>query len=248
MLKLSFVIVEYYSVEDILDCYSSIKSCELSTMCTEVIVSSNSDYTLKKQQELRTKYSQLRWLFNEKNGGFAYAMNRGLKECVGDVLIVMNPDVRLKYGIDGMVSYLHNQKNVGLIAPMICNKRNEIQDSFRSFITPLNFLERHLRRLAGLGEFPPSSSPIVVDWVCGAFMMMSRASYRVVDGLDEGYFLYCEDMDLCKRMYLHGYNVVYYPLALVEYEGTRSARKSLKYACVFLKSLFKYWGKFGLHN
>lgn len=246
--KLSFVIVEYYSVEDVVACYSSIESCGLSATCVEIIVSSNSGYTLEQQQELITQYSRLKWLFNEKNGGFAYAMNRGLKACVGDVLIVMNPDVRLKQGIDDMANYLQNQKEVGLMAPMICNKKNEIQDSFRSFITPLRFFKRHFGRLVGSGKTPLISSPMAVDWVCGAFMMMSRESYNVVDGLDEGYFLYCEDMDLCKRMYQHGYSVMYYPMAMVEYEGTRSARKSLKYACIFLKSLFRYWRKFGLYN
>ncbi len=247
-MKLSFVIVEYYSIEDVIACYASIISCELPNIDIEVVVSSNSDYTLEEQQKLITKYSQLKWLFNKKNGGFAYAMNRGLKASVGDVLIIMNPDVRLKQGTDDMANYLQNQKDVGLIAPMICNKKNEIQDSFRSFITPLRFFKRHFGRLVGLGKIPPISSSIAVDWVCGAFMMMSRESYKIVGGLDEGYFLYCEDMDLCKRMYQHGYSVIYYPMAMVEYEGTRSARRSLKYACIFLKSLFRYWRKFGLYN
>jgi len=84
-----------------------------------------------------------------------------------------------------------------------------------------------------------------MDWVCGAFMMMSRTSYTFAKGLDDGYFLYCEDMDLCKRMWLGGYKVIYYPMAEIEYEGTRSARYSLKYALVFLKSLLRYWRKFG---
>lgn len=248
IMKLSFVIVEYYSIEDIIACYCSIKSSIIFNIDVEIIVSSNSEYTLEKQQELTTKYPQLKWHFNKENGGFAYAMNRGLKESIGDILVVMNPDVRLRKGIDNMINYLHNRKDVGLIAPMICNEKNEIQDSFRRFITPLSFFDRHLRRLLKLNRISLISSPITVDWVCGAFMMMSRETYRLVDGFDESYFLYCEDMDLCKRMHQHGYNVVYYPMAMVEYEGTRSARKSMKYACVFLKSLFRYWRKFGMFN
>ena len=85
-----------------------------------------------------------------------------------------------------------------------------------------------------------------VDWGIGAFMMMPRKAYEAVQGLDDGYFLYCEDMDICKRMQLNGYSVIYYPNAEIVYEGTRSARKSKKYARIFLQSLFRYWGKFGL--
>ena len=80
-----------------------------------------------------------------------------------------------------------------------------------------------------------------------SFMMMPRQAYEVVKGLDEYYFLYCEDMDFCKRIQLEGFSVVYYPESEIEYEGTRSARRSLKYACIFFKSLLRYWTKFGFN-
>ena len=75
--------------------------------------------------------------------------------------------------------------------------------------------------------------------------MISKKAYEAVCGMDEKYFLYCEDMDLCKKIHDKGYKVIYYPDAVVVYEGTRSARKSLKYACIFLSSLLHYWSKFG---
>lgn len=68
IMNLSFVIVEYYSIKDVIACYSSIVSCELLNKSIEVVVSSNSDYTLEEQQELITKYSQLKWIFNKKMG------------------------------------------------------------------------------------------------------------------------------------------------------------------------------------
>lgn len=120
------------------------------------------------------------------------------------------------------------------------------QDSYRHFITPWRFLVRHLSRVRGQATLKKYDEPVEVDWVCGAFMMMSRTSYESTKGLDEGYFLYCEDMDLCNRMWLGGYKVVYYPMAEIEYEGTRSARHSWKYALIFFKSLLKYWRKFGI--
>lgn len=234
-MKLSFIIVEYHSVEDILACSLSIQESMKQTTCQfEIIVSSNSLYNSKKQKQLLTTHSLCKWIFNDKNGGFAYAMNQGLKIADGRILVIMNPDVRLKSGIRGMIEYFVTHEKIGLIAPMIQNTLGDIQDSYRHFITPWRFLVRHLSRVRGQATLKKYDEPVEVDWVCGAFMMMSRTSYESTKGLDEGYFLYCEDMDLCNRMWLGGYKVVYYPMAEIEYEGTRSARHSWKYALIFL--------------
>lgn len=190
----------------------------------------------------------LKWVFNEKNGGFAYAMNQGLSVASGDVLVIMNPDVRLGQGIEGMLDLLCFNKNIGIIAPKIVNANGVLQDSFRHFITPWNFLRRHVERLLTKKQIHLGRQELKVqdvDWVIGAFMMIGRSAYEKVGGLDDKYFMYCEDMDWCKRMHLHGYSVVYYPQAIIEYEGTRSARRSWKYAWIFVKSLLHYWCKFG---
>lgn len=247
IIKISFVIVEYHSVEDIISCSSSIKERISSDLEYEIIVSSNSVYSKEQQTQLVSLNKNLRWVFNEKNGGFAYAMNQGLSVASGDILVIMNPDVRIKQGIEGMMEFLFLNNNIGIIAPKIVNANGVLQDSFRYFITPWNFLKRHLERLLMKKRMPLDIQKLEVqevDWAIGAFMMTTRSAYEKVGGLDDGYFMYCEDMDWCKRMHFHGYSVVYYPQAVIEYEGTRSARRSWKYAWVFIKSLFRYWSKY----
>lgn len=245
--KVSLVIVEYFSIEDIIGCASSFFCCDDFFEC-EIIISSNSQYDRAIQQQLEVKYPIFKWLFNQCNGGFAYAMNRGLEVATGDILVILNPDVRVRYGLNKMINYFDNHSTIGIVAPQIINSSGIIQDSCRCFITPYRFLKRHCQRFLLKNRFyTVPIKPKSVDWVIGAFMMMSRVSYRKVGGLDEGYFLYCEDMDLCARMYQNGYEVVYYPEAIIEYEGTRSARKSFKYARVFLVSLFRFWRKFGFN-
>lgn len=242
----SFVIVEYNSIADLESCVSSITSYPSFSNDVEIVVSSNSCYSRERQIQLLIEYPNLKWIFNDSNGGFAYAMNRGLAVATGDFLVIMNPDVRLNVGIDKMLGYMYKHDTIGVIAPKIINIRGEVQDSFRNFITPMNFMERHMKRFWGCREKQELDVfPINVDWVIGAFMMISRKAYETVKGLDEHYFLYCEDMDFCKRIHLKGYDVVYYPFAEIEYEGTRSARHSLRYACIFLQSLVRYWRKFG---
>lgn len=189
VLKISFIVVEYHSIEDIITCYSSIIGIIPSNWQCEVIVSSNSVYPLKQQEELKTLYKDIKWRFNEKNGGFAYAMNQGLSIADGDILVIMNPDVRLKTGIEKMVTYLYSHNEIGVIAPKIININGKIQDSFRDFITPMNFIKRHLSRIfKSTNQIGIIEVISQVDWVIGAFMMMPRQAYEVVKGLDEYYF------------------------------------------------------------
>ncbi len=147
MKKLSFVIVEYHSVFDVLQAVSFIDHF-LQKIDYEIIVSSNSCYSEQRKREIiNEKKFNVKWLFNSFNGGFAYAMNQGLKMASGDYLIVMNPDVRLVTRIDEMISFLDSHVNVGAIAPQIINTNSQIQDSCRNFITLLSFFKRHFSRL-----------------------------------------------------------------------------------------------------
>lgn len=90
--------------------------------------------------------------------------------------------------------------------------------------------------------------PVKSDWVIGAFMMCRRDFYEKVGGLSDDYFMYCEDMDWCKRAQLAGYSVVYFPETIIQYKGTRAARKSWKYAKIHLHSLLTYWRKYGVRG
>ena len=242
---LSFIVIEYNSIEDIKNLLNSLR---LSKVDYELIVSSNSQYSKEKQTSIRKEYSWAKWVFNAKNGGFAYGMNEGLKVATGDVLVVMNPDVKLKSLLQPMIDYLLAHPEVGIIAPKIVDENGTIQDSFRHFITPWGFFMRHINRLLHKSRLNVRDfkHPVKVDWVIGAFMMVRRDFYEKVGGLSEDYFMYCEDMDWCKRTHMAGYDVVYYPDVVVEYKGTRAARKSWKYAKIHLQSLFTFWRKYGI--
>ena len=242
----SIIIIEYHSLEEIERVYGYIK--ENLNEDYELVISSNSLYNREKQVSIIDEHSFGRWLFNEKNGGFAYGMNEGLKIARGDVLVVMNPDVKYRTSLAPMIDYLKSHKEIGIIAPKIVDNRGVVQDSFRHYITPLGFIMRHMDRIIhksrlNVKEF---DEPVKGEWVIGAFMMCRRDFYESVGGLSDDYFMYCEDMDWCKRAHLAGYDVVYYPGTIIEYKGTRSARKSWKYTKIFLHSLFTYWKKYGV--
>ena len=248
MIKISIVIVEYNSLGELQRCTESLKKG--FTYNVELIVSSNSCYPQEKQQEILSQFPQFKWSFNQKNGGFAYAMNQGLKLATGDYLIIANPDCVFLEKLDSMVEFLQQHPEVGAIAPQIIDENGIVQDSCRHYVSVQSFVLRQIRRVLTRKEVLPNplvdySKVQTVDWIIGAFIMVSRAVYEKTSGLCDEYFMYSEDMDWCTRIRIAGWEVVYFPNVQIQYKGTRSARKNTRSAKVFLKSALIYWRKFG---
>ena len=246
---ISFVVIEYFSVEEIRACIQSIQYT-VANIPHEIIVSSNSCYPSMQQQQLQQLFPTVRWIFNERNGGFAYGMNRGLSVAHGRYLVIANPDVRIRHGMDDLVAFMDAEPRIGAIAPQIVNEQGEIQDSCRPYVSLHSLLYRTMARIvrhqkALLSNKFDYSLVQTVDWVIGAFILGRRAVLEKTRGLDEDYFMYAEDLDWCTRIRKCGYEVVYYPPMQIVYEGSRAARRSAKYARIFFRSHLRYWRKFG---
>ena len=242
----SFIVIEYHSIEEIKGFICSLDHAT-SGLDYEIIISSNSQYSKEEQTEILSYFPKIVWIFNERNGGFAYGMNEGLKVAKGDILAVVNPDVKIQSSLAPMINYLESNSKVGIVAPKIIDADGIIQDSFRHFVTPWGFFVRQVGWIKDKGELHEKNfqEPVYGDWVIGAFMMCRHDFYQMVGGLSDDYFMYCEDMDWCQRAHRNGYEVVYFPETVIEYKGTRSARRSWKYAKIHIKSLLTYWRKYG---
>lgn len=249
LINVSIVVIEYFSLGEVEKCIESIeRTCK--NIDYELIVTSNSCYEVDKQEQLIRLFPQVRWIFNKKNGGFAYGMDEGLKMAHGKYFVIMNPDVVIKFGFEDMISFMDQHPNIGAIAPQVVNIRGEVQDSCRSYVSLPSFIYRTVKRLlfnktAVLSSDIDYSAVQTVDWVIGAFLMVRKEVYNKTNGLDTSYFMYAEDVDWCTRIRACGYEIVYYPLMQIVYEGSRAARRSCKYAVIFLQSHLRYWRKFG---
>lgn len=257
--NISFVIIEYHSVPDVEACAAAInRACK--NLFYEIIVSSNSNYHILEQKRLQEQFTELRWVFNPSNAGFAHGMNSGLTRSEGATVIILNPDVRIKNGdLQKAYEYLETHRDVGVIGPRIVDSNNILQDSCRDFMSPLTLFSRIFTRIfTGRDVLIDTrfdyNKVQSVDWVIGAFMMVRRDALKKVGGLDEGFFLYVEDMDWCKRFWDNGYQVIYYPQLEVEYKGDRKSTSSLfskrminKYGFYHLKSYFRFLMKHGLN-
>lgn len=246
-MKISVVVVEYHSLDEISRCISHYLEIIPDA---EIIISSNSEYNHEEQNRILVDFPNCKWCFNDKNGGFAYAMNEGLKIAAGNYLIISNPDCIVKHGIMSMAEFLSEHSEVGAIAPRIVDEKGILQDSCRPYVTPLRFITRQLSRMllkkeVILEKHFDYSKIQTVDWVIGAFIMVPKKVCEITRGLSTDYFMYSEDLDWCTRIRKAGFEIVYYPKSEIEYKGSRKARNSSKYARIFIKSLFTYWRKFG---
>jgi len=164
-------------------------------------------------------------LRNTARHGFARNVNAGLRQAPAeDDVLLLNPDVGCLPGLlDHLVAALDAAPDVGIAGPMLLNPDGTIQPSCRRFSTPSGLVLRglHLDLLLGrisavrrylMTDFDHRSAADV-DWVTGALMLVRRAALAQVGVLDERYFLYAEDQDLCCRMWRAGWRVRYEPRA-----------------------------------
>jgi N-acetylglucosaminyl-diphospho-decaprenol L-rhamnosyltransferase len=252
----SFIIIEYHSLNDVLKCVDSIRE-NFNDLSYEVIISSNSQYDSSKQDLLKQAYPNIKWSFNEKNNGFAFGMNCGISISEGKFIILQNPDTSVQNNaLRQALNLLDQDKSIGLIGPKILNEKQEIQDSCRDFVTPMMILSRSFKRLLfNKGSILDNQFDYNkiqnVNWVIGAYMIISREALEKVGFLNEQFFMYVEDMDWCLRFWEKKLKVVYYPELVIKYEGDRKSTKGKflnKYTFIHLKNYLIFIRNHGLRK
>jgi len=193
---------------------------------------------------------------NSRNIGFGSAHNQALKIAVGRYAMLLNPDCRILEGDDlrVMVDFMDENDDVGILGPKIVNPDGSIQFSARRFPTMFAAVFRHtlLGRLFPKNRFVRAylmldwahDRTADVDWVSGAALMARRETVRSVGLLDERFFMYCEDVDWCRRAHADGWRVVYYPEACVSHRiGASSDQNPIPMIRQHHRSMLRYFLK-----
>jgi N-acetylglucosaminyl-diphospho-decaprenol L-rhamnosyltransferase len=140
------------------------------------------------------------------NGGFAAAVNAGMRWSDSEFVAILNPDIVLDDVATVTKLLAHfSEPDVGLVAPLLVLPNGDHQDSAREVPSPVELLKRKLTGKA-YGVIRPDG-PTDVPWVVAAFIVVRREAVNAIGGFDEGYFLYFEDVDLCVRLWQHGWRV-----------------------------------------
>ncbi|MBC7263250.1 MAG: glycosyltransferase family 2 protein [Chloroflexi bacterium] len=257
MIDLSIVIVNW-NVKDLLaHCLESVFHAS-DGLEIEVIVVDNAS-TDGSPQMVRECFPQVQLVANERNAGFTTANNQGIATAKGRYILLLNPDTEVLDGaLSTMVRYMDAHPSVGALGPRLIYPDGHVQSSRRRFPTLATaFLEstilqqwfphnRILSRYYCLDRSDEEEQE--VDWVVGACLMMRREALDQVGPLDEGFFMYSEEMDWCHRLVKRGWHVVYLPSArVVHYEGRSSSQVVPQRHIYFQSSKVYYFRKyFGL--
>ncbi len=201
--------------------------------------------TLNKEEELPFSpndfFFPMRIIKNSIPKGFAQNHNQAFKQIQGEFFCILNPDIRLQSDpFPGLLECLKQNKSVGIASPKVTNEKNEIEDSARYFPTPLKILCKLFGKCRG-SDYLIQNGRIYPDWVAGMFMLIPSEIFRRAGHFNEGFFLYYEDVDLCARLRLLGYEIALCPDSVVIHHAQRTSHHNFQFLWWHLKSMAKFF-------
>ncbi|MBZ0293757.1 MAG: glycosyltransferase family 2 protein [Anaerolineae bacterium] len=255
MPDLSIIIVSWNVADLLAVCLDTIFARSSPDLEVIVVDSASSDHTVTMLQE---RYPQVRLLPQTENLGFSRCNNIGLAAAQGRHVLLLNPDTEIRSdALAQMVAYLDAHQDVGIVGPRTLNTDGTTQSTRRSFPTvPLAFFEstwlQPLTPKSMLTCYYRSDQPddgvFDVDWVQGSALMARREVYQQIGGMDEGYVMFSEELDWCKRARDAGWRVVYLGTATIIHHGGKStdqvvARRHIHFQESKLRYFRKYHGR-----
>jgi GT2 family glycosyltransferase len=212
---------------------------------------------------VRRDFPDVRLIENKENVGFAKANNIGLEMARGDYVLLLNSDTKaLEDAIPKMVTFLDTYPDVAVVSGRLVYPDFSDQGVARTFPTPMNavfgrrsiltklFPNNKYSRKYMVSRQNQSDKPFEVDWVSGACLMVRKEVLDEIGLLDDGFFMYWEDADLCYRIKQNDWKVFCVPEAVViHYEGKSSLGKnSSRLIIEFNKSAYRYYRKHHIKN
>ena len=197
-------------------------------------------------------------LLRRENIGFSAANNVVLREDEAKAVLLLNPDTEIYADtLDASLARLHSDERIGMVGCKLVTESGELDHACkRSFPTPLSALAHFtgFGRGEGAGESLSQyrathlgdDDPGEVDAVNGAFMLCRAEAVREVGLLDEGYWLYMEDLDWCHRFWDAGWKVFYEPagVALHVKGGSSASRRAPKQEIAFHRGMGRFYRRF----
>lgn len=231
----------------------------------ELIIVENGSKDKDFIKSLVKKYKNIKLIISKNNLGYGGGINLGAKYSSGKYLLALNTDVLpCKDSINNMFNFIEKHENVGILAPKLYYPDETIQNScyrFYNIFTPIFRRTGFAKTIFGkkhndyvlMNDFNHEET-IEADWVLGAAFMINKEFFDKIGGMDERYFLYYEDMDICKTTKLNNKKVIYLTTAKMIHNHQRATAniKNIfillknKIVLTHIKSAFRYSYKFYL--
>ena len=259
----SIVIINYKNPPLLRLCLSSLKRVLSASFKHEILVT---DITSSPEtRNIVEEFPDVKLLKFKENMGYTKGVNEGIRAASGDFVLVLNPDIVPMVGsIEGLVSYLATNNNVGMAGPRLLNFDGSVQNSCFRYYTPMTILCRR----SPLGKTPFGKkilakftmadknldNPTEVEWLMGSSIMVSRKAVEKVGPMDERFFLYMSDVDWARRFWENGFKVIYYPEAKMYHYHKRESQGRFgpfdilmnKQSRLHLIDALRYFRKYGV--
>jgi GT2 family glycosyltransferase len=248
-MKLSVVIVNWNTSKFLEKCLASIYSNHIEREF-EVWVVDNAS-TDQSVPMVRERFSQVNLIVNEKNRGFSGANNQAIRRCSGEYVVLLNPDTEVRSkALDRLVDYMESHPEAGGAGPLILNPDGTRQIS----CYPEPTLSRELWRLFQLDRirhygtynfnaWDPDGQR-EVDVIQGACLILRSSALEELGLLDEDYFMYTEEVDLCFRLRKARWKLIWVPQAeVVHYGGQATQQVATEMFLELYRSKILYFNK-----
>lgn len=230
----SVVIVSLNTRTVLRECLDSVRR-ETRSLRVQIIVVDNGS-TDRSPEMVAQDYPEVELICSQVNLGFAAANNLGFQSARGRYVVLLNSDAFLSNGaLEHSVRHMDENSKAGLAGGRLVGRDGSWQPSARKFPSLLDDL---IVRSGLAARFPRSRffgrfdrtwasplEPAEVDWVPGAYSIIRSEALNAVGPFDPRFFLYCEEVDLCKRLRKAGYSIWYWPDILVTHIGGESSRQ-----------------------
>ena len=213
MPRLSVIIVTFNSRGEIDACLQSLM--DGIQVDREIVVVDNAS-TDGTAAHLRQRWPGIRLIELGANLGFARATNLGIQQTFGPLVLLLNPDTTIRPGaIDALIAALDRDPSIAVVGPRIVDDAGDPELSFGRMVTPPAELRQKVLMAGNQRRMPVIRQLVAgmtrrtrnVDWVTGACLLTYRSDLEAVGLLDERFFLYMEDVDLCASIRARGRGV-----------------------------------------
>lgn len=248
-MKLSIIVVNWNTCEYLRDCLASVYANPPSCDFEVWVVDNNSRDDSRHM--VKDRFPQVNLISNGQNVGFARANNQAIRQSNGQYVLLLNSDTKVKPGaLDALMTFADENPQAGAVGAQILNADGTLQIS----CYPAPTLSRelwyllHLDYLRAYGEYRMETwnpcEPRPVDILLGACLLLRRAALDEVGLLDEDFFMYSEEVDLCYRLKGKGWQIFWAPQAkIIHYGGQSTTQVAAKMFVQLYRSKVMFFRK-----
>lgn len=228
---------------------------ESSVEIIYVIDNSPTDFLRKFVEQTSPKIC---YIHGHGNIGYGSAHNIAMKMAIVEGAkyhVVINPDIYFDGGtIEKLAIFMDNNSKVGQVMPKVVYPDGEVQYLCKLLPTPMDLIARRFIPIKSYvakknDEFEMRSSnydkQMMVPFLSGCFMFLRVEAVKKIGGFDDDFFMYCEDIDFCRRIGMTGYQTIYYPEITVVHAHKKESYKSKAMLKAHIRSAVRYFNKWG---